>query len=88
MSNLYNLKSCPFCGSKAYFKTISSVSNASNRGVGYEFKIACNNHDCRVSTPKTYKIGMKLNEVGEINIYCDERIKAVEDWNARYKGEE
>lgn len=81
MSNLYNLKSCPFCGADAGFRMISK--SISNLGVEVNFEIFCRNSKCCVTTPKLYKVCMNLDVNGLINVYHDERMKAVENWNTR-----
>lgn len=81
MSNLYNLKSCPFCGADARFRTVSK--GVTNIGFEVNFEIGCCNKNCYVTTAKTYKVCMNLDENGKINVYLDERMKAVENWNKR-----
>lgn len=73
------LKKCPFCGGKAYFRTTSTGSHAETRKIS--FWIEC--RDCRVSIPKTYELEVRMNENGEIETLSDEREKAVQTWNNR-----
>lgn len=77
------LKKCPFCGGKAHFITTSTGYQGEIKKI--EFKIEC--RDCRVSTPKTYGLELRLNEIGEIEMLLDERQKAVSQWNYREGGQ-
>ena len=72
------LKSCPFCGGKAEFDTIS----ARYKTHSFDFVIHC--VKCGAMSPKTYQLVIKLNSKGLIEFPTDERQAAVNDWNRRF----
>ncbi len=78
------LKSCPFCGGRAVFRTFSNSS--SHHCVGFDFDIECS--DCGMTFPKRFKVRFSMNDCGEINSLNDERERAAEQWNSRAQPEE
>lgn len=84
MNDTKNLLPCPFCGGKAAFVTKSNSS--SHHGVGFCFEIEC--EDCGAKLPKQYKVEFSLTDSGGINPLLDERKRAADDWNQRFKESE
>ena len=74
------LKPCPFCGSRAVFKTTEYKS--SHTCVGFSFAIEC--AKCHTRPPNTReKVTFGISDTGEIVTIDDGRGKAIEAWNMR-----
>lgn len=73
------LKKCPFCGEKAYFRTDANGYQKENRM--FSFHIEC--RSCKLAFPKAFELEFSLNENGELQFSKDERDKAVHEWNRR-----
>lgn len=74
------LKPCPFCGYEARFYQ-TSVGVDSN-SAELRFQIRCKK--CSAVAPEAYGgICINLNQNGEMNMWHDDRIAAVEAWNRR-----
>lgn len=69
------LKPCPFCGSEAFFLTVS------NNEIPMQFKIKCKK--CGVEYPQIYECETYLDAYGNIHTIKDERAQAIADWNQR-----
>lgn len=76
---MYDLKRCPFCGGKPFFRVYRS--NSSSAKVGFDFTITCGK--CKVELPDSFGVSMDLNNDGEITILADGRDAAVKAWNNR-----
>ena len=75
------LKPCPFCGGKAYFKILSKTYG--NRKEGIDFKVKCKK--CGVEANQVYFFEIEFcpeTELG-IKVIEDEREEAIADWNRR-----
>lgn len=78
-NRMTSLKCCPFCGGRAAFRSIRS--GFCNSGVGFEFMVSCTK--CKLKSPKSFSLDLRLNEAGGIETTIDERYDAVKLWNAR-----
>ncbi len=76
-----NLRACPFCGGKAYFKKVTEGTRGDIKT--FSFETAC--AECGIVSPKIYKIEVDLDHRGGLKMVLDERDKAVKDWNGRIK---
>lgn len=75
------LKTCPFCGSQAYFKQIS-YGATDNNAVRIGFKIEC--AKCNLSPPNACgSVVTKLRADGSLDHIIDDREMAAEVWNRR-----
>lgn len=77
-----NLRACPFCGGKAYFKKITEGTRGDIKT--FSFETAC--AECGIVSPKIYKMEIDFDRQGGLEMVLDERDEAVKDWNRRTKG--
>ena len=76
-----DLKPCPFCGGKAVFEQ-SECGRAERSSVVIRFSVRCGK--CGTSAATSYgNIFINLSKTGDLNVWCDEREKAVSSWNRR-----
>lgn len=77
------LKPCPFCGGKAVIQQSEIGIMETNRdSVRFDFSIRCIN--CKSTAPGANGyIAVKLARDGELNVWHDGRVSAIESWNRR-----
>ena len=74
----FDLRPCPFCGSKAVFQTGRHYSDDHNTIL---FSIECKG--CGVNLPHLGSITFKLWDSGSAEIIRDDRQKMVDQWNGK-----
>jgi len=80
------LKPCPFCGGKAHIKqTQHGTTDRSSVYLGFRIECA----KCDTTALKAYgSISINLDNEGQLNIWQDDREKAITTWNRRNKEDE
>lgn len=78
---MIELKSCPFCGGKAKIEQ-TAYGTTEHNSCKLSFEIRC--RQCGATAPKADGyIVVNLSTYGELNIWHDDRGKAVAAWNRR-----
>ena len=78
-----DLKPCPFCGEKAQFEQ-RGYGTTDLASVRLGFSVRCKK--CGAYAPHADgHISINLSVTGELNIWEDDRNKAIEAWNRRAK---
>lgn len=82
---MIELKPCPFCGGKAEFDQIAR-GTADNFSAKLDFEIRCKK--CGATAPDAYGyIAINLSSNGELNVWHDDKSKAIAAWNRRAREE-
>lgn len=75
------LKPCPFCGGEARIEQ-TAYGTTDHSSVRLQFAIRCK--ECGASAPNADGyIAINLSSNGEVNIWHDDRSKAIAAWNRR-----
>ena len=75
------LKQCPFCGNKPYFKQFSTAYSDSSKSA--EFKIHCDTCGYDFGKLYTFKIEFDLESDNGVKVVSDGRLDAAAAWNRR-----
>lgn len=79
------LKPCPFCGGKAEFDQ-TGYGATDHSSVELRFAIRCKK--CGATAPDAYGyIAINLSSNGELNVWHDDKSKAIAAWNRRTREE-
>ena len=75
------LKRCPFCGSKAKIEQ-TAYGTMDNASCKLSFSVRCTECDATAPNANGY-IAINLSSDGSLNIWHDDRLKAIDAWNRR-----
>ena len=79
-----DLKKCPFCGGEAAFKY--GPIEVEGGSALFQFVLEC--RDCGAKAKHSSgNVCVSMGENGVINVWSDQKVKAIEWWNRRIKEE-
>ena len=84
MTQMPELKPCPFCGGKAVFKIIEH-ERPSQSAVGFHYEIECDG--CGTTNNQSGITVFLLAPSGDLRTIQDDRQKVADGWNRRGKYE-
>lgn len=77
------LKPCPFCGSNAEFHLCGIGQHKFPERIKWMFSIRCSKCHATCSNNLTTVVEANLEKDGIIQVFTDDREKAISDWNRR-----